>query len=70
MLEELGISKETFEFINQEEKKVKKEFAEIDTNCDLNTLKVLSAFHKFNVSENCFNSTTRRYNAFNKWFTI
>ena len=58
MLEELGISKETFEFINQEEKKVKKEFAEIDTNCDLNTLKVLSAFHKFNVSENCFNSTT------------
>ena len=58
MLEELGISKETFDFINNEEKKVQKELQEIDTNCDLNTLKVLSAFHKYNVSENAFNSTT------------
>ena len=58
MLEELGISKETLDFIKKEEKKIKKEFEEIDNNCDINTLKVLSAFHKFNVSENAFNSTT------------
>ena len=58
MLEELGISKETLDFIKKEEKKIKKELEEIDNNCDINTLKVLSAFHKFNVSENAFNSTT------------
>ncbi len=58
MLEELGISRETLDFIKKEEKKIKKELEEIDNNCDINTLKVLSAFHKFNVSENAFNSTT------------
>ena len=58
MLEELGITKETIDFIKKEENKVQKEFQEIDEKCDLNTLKVLSAFHKHNISENAFNSTT------------
>lgn len=58
MIEELGISKETLDFLTEEEKKVKDIFAEIDKNCELTSLKVLSAFHKYNVSENFFNSTT------------
>ena len=58
MLEELGITKETIDFIKKEENKVQKEFQEIDEKCDFNTLKVLSAFHKHNISENAFNSTT------------
>ena len=58
MLEELGISKETYDFINKEEKKLQKVFQEIDNNCNLNTLKVLAAFHKNDVSDTCFNSTT------------
>ena len=58
MLKDLGISEETIEFIEKEEKKVQKEFQEIDKRCDDNTIKVLSAFHKHNVSENAFSSTT------------
>lgn len=58
MFEELGISKETLDFLKNEEKKVSKVFASIDENCRLNHLKVLNAFHKFNVNENYFNSTT------------
>lgn len=58
MLEELGISKETISFLQEKEKKVIAEFAEIDKRCFENSLKVLSAFHKFNVTENFFNSTT------------
>ena len=58
MLEELGISHDTLDFINKEEQKIQKELSEIEKNCDISTLKVLSAFHKYNVSENAFNSTT------------
>lgn len=58
MLEELGISQETLDFIEQEEEKLKDIFQEIDKNCKMNSLKVLGAFHKYNVSEGFFNSTT------------
>lgn len=58
MLEELGISKETIDYIEQEELKIEDEFKKIDRICRNNTLKVLSSFHKYNVSENYFNSTT------------
>ena len=58
MLEELGIKKETLDFIEKEEEKISDIFKIIDANCRLNSLKVLSAFHKHNVSEGFFNSTT------------
>lgn len=58
MLEQLGISKETIDFLNKEELKLQDIFAEIDKNCFANSLKVLSAFQKNNVSESFFNSTT------------
>ncbi len=58
MLEELGISKETIEFIKKEEEKVQDEFKKVDEICEQNSLKVLAGFHKYNVSEGVFNSTT------------
>ena len=58
MLEELGISKETIEFIKKEEEKVQDEFKKVDKICEQNSLKVLAGFHKYNVSEGVFNSTT------------
>ena len=58
MLKELGISEKTFEFIKKEEEKIVSVFKEIDENCATNSLKVLSAFHKNQVSEGFFNSTT------------
>ena len=58
MLEELGITKETIEFLNKEETKLTEEFKKIDEIAKTNHLKVLSAFHKYNVSENFFQSTT------------
>ena len=58
MLQELGISEETINFLHEEELKVKDIFNTIDKNCLYNSTKVLSAFHKYNVSDSYFNSTT------------
>ena len=58
MLQELGISEETINFLHEEELKVKDIFNIIDQNCLYNSTKVLSAFHKHNVSDSYFNSTT------------
>ena len=58
MLQELGISEETRNFLHEEELKVKDIFNTIDKNCLYNSTKVLSAFHKYNVSDSYFNSTT------------
>ena len=58
MLEELGLSKETLEFIKKEENKITKEFKDIEEKCERNTLKVLAAFQKYQVSEGCFHETT------------
>ena len=58
MLQELGISEETINFLHEEELKVKDIFNTIDQKCLYNSTKVLSAFHKHNVSDSYFNSTT------------
>ena len=58
MLEQLGISADTLEFIKKEEEKLKEVFKEIDNNCELNTMKVLAGFQKYEISEGVFNSTT------------
>lgn len=54
----LGISKNVIELAERSEKEIKNEFEEIDRICELNSLKVLKAFKKYNVSEVHFNSTT------------
>ncbi len=46
------------ELINESEKKIKDELEKIDNICFLNSQKVLNAFHKNQVSEIHFNSTT------------
>lgn len=58
MIEELGISKETLDFLDQEEIKLREEFSKIEKNAFNNSLKVLNAFHKYQVNESFFNSTT------------
>lgn len=58
MNEEYGISSKTMELINKAEEEVSEIFKKIDKNCEYNSLKVLTAFQKYNVSENFFNSTT------------
>ncbi|MBR6948970.1 MAG: methionine gamma-lyase family protein [Bacilli bacterium] len=58
MYKELGIRDEVVNLVNKCEEKVKDEFKKIDELCDYNSLRVLSSFHKFEVSESCFNSTT------------
>ena len=58
MIEELGISEETLEFLTNEEKKLIIIFSKLNKLTKIHHLKVLSAFHKYNVSENFFNSTT------------
>ena len=58
MYEELGISKEIIDLVNNAEKQLKKEFDNIDEICEYNSIKVLNAFQKNNISESHFNSTT------------
>ena len=58
MYEKLGISNKAIDIVNSCEKEVKEEFKKIDELCDLNSMKVLSAFNKNNISEVHFNSTT------------
>lgn len=58
MYGELGISSKTIEITKKAEAELDKEFRYIDEMCDMNTLKVLNAFHKNKVSEVHFNSTT------------
>lgn len=44
--------------LDQAEKKLETKFKELDKICELNSLKVLNAFHKNEISEIHFNSTT------------
>ena len=44
--------------VNEAEEKLEIQFKELDKLCELNSLKVLNAFHKNEVSEIHFNSTT------------
>ena len=52
------MNKEIIELFDKAEDNLKEEFKSIDRLCDLNSMKVLNAFKKNNVSEIHFNSTT------------
>ena len=52
------IKKETLDLFDKCEKELIEEFDKIDKLCDKNSLKVLEAFRKNNISEIHFNSTT------------
>jgi cystathionine beta-lyase family protein involved in aluminum resistance len=56
--EELGISEYTIELTTKAEESLQDEFKKIDDICNYNSLKVLSAFHKYKVSDVHFNGTT------------
>ena len=58
MYQELGINQETAIFVQKCEQKLEKVFKKIDKNADKNSLKVLNAFHKYQISEVHFNMTT------------
>lgn len=58
MSETLGISDETLSLFKTAEDNLVKEFKEIDELCDYQSLKVLNAFHKYQISELHFNTTT------------
>lgn len=56
--EELGISEEALSIVREAEEAVMAEFEKIDDMAMKNSLKVLTSFHKNNVSECHFNGTT------------
>ena len=58
MYNRLGISEKVIELVNKCEEECREEFLKIDEACEYNSLKVLSSFHKNQVTESCFNSTT------------
>ena len=58
MYSELGIRDDVVSLVNSCEKKLSDKFREIDELCDYNSLRVLSSFHKYEVTESCFNATT------------
>ena len=57
-MNDLNISKETLDFIEEEEIKLKDIFSKIDKQAKDNSMKVLVGFQKYEVSESYFNSTT------------
>lgn len=58
MYEQLGISKNTIDIVNKTEGILTDLFKQVDSVCEYNSLKVISAFQKNKVSEVHFNSTT------------
>ena len=58
MHNELQISKETIDLVDNCEKELQDIFKNIDDVCEYNSLKVLNAFKKNKLSETHFNSTT------------
>lgn len=58
MYNELGINIETVNYVNDKEKELKEVFEELDKKCDYFSLKVLSSFHKHQISEVHFSETT------------
>ena len=55
---EFGISSKAKNLVLKAEESLKNEFKKIDEACDINSLRVLNAFHNNNISEAHFNSTT------------
>jgi cystathionine beta-lyase family protein involved in aluminum resistance len=58
MYNEFGISNKAKEIVLNAEENLKEEFKKIDELCNVNSLKVLNAFNKNNITEAHFNSTT------------
>ena len=58
LYEEYGIKKEVFDLINKAEQEIQEQFKQIEEICNYNSLKVINAFHKNNVSDIHFNGTT------------
>lgn len=58
MYERLGISEKVLKLVNECEKECFEEFQKIDELSNYNSLKVLSAFQKNEVTDSCFNETT------------
>lgn len=58
MYEKLGISQNVVELIKECEKDCLEEFQKVDELSNMNSLKVLSAFQKNEVTDMCFNETT------------
>ena len=52
------ISEKTKNIVNESEKELRNIFDNVDEVCEYNSIKVLDSFHKNNLSENHFNSTT------------
>ena len=58
MLEKLGISKDLENLSNEVENEIEDEFKEVDRICEINSMKVLSAFQECNLQEMHLNSST------------
>lgn len=58
MYKNFGITDELVRKTEEAELAVQQQFREIDKVCEFNSLKVLQAFHKYQISEVHFNSTT------------
>lgn len=58
MFNQFGISNELLELAKKTEMEIQEQFRKIEEVCEYNSLKVLSAFQKYDVSEMHFNSTT------------
>lgn len=58
MYQELGIDQKVVDLVNDSELELKDIYQKIDDNCERNSLRVLSSFHKYQISEVHFNSTT------------
>lgn len=57
-LEQFGISEDLYLLSKETEKELQDKFKELDSLCEYNSLKVLNAFQKHNVTEAHFASTT------------
>ena len=54
----MDINEKIIELVNSSEKECLEEFKKIDEICEYNSMKVLKAFQKNEVTESCFNETT------------
>ncbi|MBR3210522.1 MAG: methionine gamma-lyase family protein [Bacilli bacterium] len=57
-MNQLGISEKVWDLVNESEKECREVFEEIDKTCEKNSMKVLSSFHKNEITESCFHETT------------
>lgn len=58
MYEQFGISKKVEQLIKNSEQELQEEFKKVDEICECNSLKVLNAFIKYNISDMHFGGTS------------